>query len=72
LPAAADASHTAALPDPTFNHARGCEIKIEYARNHGLGGVMIWELAQDYFPADLAGRRHPLLQSIGVRNSLAK
>jgi hypothetical protein len=33
---------------------------------------MIWELAQDYFPAEPAGRRHPLLQSIGVRNSLAK
>jgi GH18 family chitinase len=22
--------------------------KVSYARNHGLGGVMVWEIAQDH------------------------
>jgi hypothetical protein len=33
---------------------------VSYARNRHLGGVMIWELAQDHH----AGQLDPLLQSI--------
>jgi chitinase len=48
----------------SYDDARACQAKISYARNHGLGGVMIWELAQDYFAAQPAGQRNPLFQSI--------
>ena len=44
----------------TFDDSRSCQAKIAYARNLGLGGVMIWELAQDHQP----GRPDPLLQAI--------
>jgi GH18 family chitinase len=33
---------------------------VSYARNHGLGGIMIWELAQDHTP----GTSDPLLQAV--------
>jgi len=39
---------------------RTCQTKVSYARNRGLGGVMIWELAQDHH----SGQPDPLLQSI--------
>jgi chitinase len=44
----------------SFDDARACQCKVSYARNRGLGGVMIWELAQDH----TAGRPDPLLQTI--------
>jgi len=34
----------------SFDDQRTCQAKISYARNHGLGGIMIWELAQDHQP----------------------
>jgi chitinase len=40
--------------------ARGCQTKVSYARNHNLGGVMIWELAQDHTP----NTPDPLLQAV--------
>jgi chitinase len=48
----------------SYDDQHTCQAKISYARNQKLGGVMIWELAQDYFPTQPAGQRHPLLQSI--------
>jgi chitinase len=44
----------------SFDNQRTCQAKVSYARNHALGGVMIWELAQDH----TASLPDPLLQSI--------
>lgn len=44
----------------SYDDQRTCQSKVSYARNHGLGGVMIWELTQDH----RAGQPDPLLQSI--------
>jgi chitinase len=44
----------------SYDDQRTCQSKVSYARNHGLGGVMIWELAQDY----QSGQPDPLLQAL--------
>jgi chitinase len=44
----------------TYDDERSCQAKVSYARNHGLGGVMIWELGQDH----QSGRPDPLLQAV--------
>ena len=44
----------------SYDDTRTCQSKVSYARNRHLGGVMIWELAQDHH----AGQPDPLLQSI--------
>jgi chitinase len=44
----------------SYEDARACQSKVIYARNRHLGGVMIWELAQDHH----ASQPDPLLQSI--------
>jgi chitinase len=44
----------------SYDDTRTCQSKVSYARNRHLGGVMIWELAQDH----QAGQPDPLLQSI--------
>jgi chitinase len=44
----------------TYDDQRTCQSKVSYARNHGLGGVMIWELAQDH----QNGQADPLLEAI--------
>jgi len=49
----------------SYDDQHTCQAKVSYARNHGLGGVMIWELAQDY----QAGQPDPLLET--VKQSLA-
>lgn len=46
----------------SFDDEHATEAKVSYARNVGLGGIMIWELSQDYEPG--AKLRHPLLRSI--------
>ena len=38
--------------------------KVQYGRNAGLGGFMIWELAAAYFGNRPVGERHPLLSAI--------
>ncbi len=49
----------------SYDDQRTCQAKVSYARNRGLGGVMIWELAQDHTP----DTPDPLLQA--VKQSLA-
>jgi chitinase len=49
----------------SYEDPRACQAKVSYARNHGLGGVMIWELAQDY----QGGQPDPLL--LAVKQALA-
>ncbi len=44
----------------SYEDPRACQAKVSYARNHGLGGVMIWELAQDH----QSGQPDPLLQAV--------
>lgn len=44
----------------SYDDPRTCQAKVSYARNRNLGGVMIWELAQDYTPNKPA----PLLQAV--------
>ncbi len=48
----------------SYDDQRTCQAKISYVRNHNLGGVMIWEIAQDYSPTAPVGQRAPLLQAI--------
>ena len=44
----------------SYDDQRTCQAKVSYVRNHSLGGVMIWELAQDHTP----NLPDPLLQAI--------
>ena len=44
----------------SYDDQRTCQSKVSYARNTQLGGVMIWELAQDHH----SGQPDPLLQAI--------
>jgi chitinase len=44
----------------SYDDPRACQCKVSYVRNRGLGGIMIWELAQDYVP----GQPAPLVQAI--------
>jgi len=44
----------------SYDDQRTCQSKVSYARNRRLGGVIIWELAQDHH----AGQPDPLLQAI--------
>jgi hypothetical protein len=37
---------------------------VSYARNQGLGGVMIWEIGQGYRATQPSGQRDPLLQAV--------
>ena len=53
----------------SYDDEHACQAKVSYARNRGLGGVMIWELGEGYRPGKPAGQRDPLLQA--VKQSLA-
>lgn len=44
----------------SYDDPRTCQAKISYARNHKLGGIMLWELAQDHTP----GSPDPLLEAV--------
>jgi GH18 family chitinase len=44
----------------SYDDTRACQAKVSFARNRGLGGVMIWELAQDH----IANQMDPLLNAI--------
>ena len=53
----------------SYDNATSCQTKVSYCRNRGLGGIMIWELSQDFFPDQIKGQQSPLLQALS--NSLA-
>jgi chitinase len=53
----------------SYDDERTCQVKVSYARNRGLGGVMIWELSLDFFPAQTGAQRAPLLDAL--KQSLA-
>lgn len=48
----------------SYDDIRACQSKVSYARNRGLGGVMIWELGTGYRSTQPEGQRDPLLQAI--------
>jgi chitinase len=48
----------------SYDDEHSTEAKVSYARNNSLGGLMIWELSQDYEATAPAGQRNPLLQSV--------
>ena len=49
----------------SYDDQRTCQAKVSYARNHALGGVMIWELAQDH----TSGQTSPLI--LAIKQALA-
>jgi chitinase len=48
----------------SYDDTLACQTKVSYARNRGLGGIMIWELSQDYFANQSAGQQSPLVQAL--------
>jgi len=48
----------------SFDDETTCARKVAYARNKGIGGVMIWEIGGGYRSDQPAGQRNPLLQAI--------
>jgi chitinase len=53
----------------SYDDPTACQTKISFARNLHLGGIMIWELSQDYFPTQPAAQRQPLVTTL--KQSLA-
>ncbi len=58
----------------SYDDARLSREKVLYARSHGLGGVIIWELGDGYRASQPAGKRDTLLQAVkeAVREPVAK
>jgi chitinase len=48
----------------SYDDGRACQSKVSYARNLHLGGLMIWELSQDYFANQPGGQRTPLTTAL--------
>lgn len=48
----------------SFDDARLVREKVLYARTHGLGGVIIWELGGGYRDSRPAGQKDALLQAV--------
>ncbi len=48
----------------SYDDVTACQTKVSYARNRGLGGIMIWELSQDYFSSQSAGQQSPLVEAL--------
>ena len=50
----------------SYDDQRACLCKVNYAKSHGLGGIMIWELAQDHEPAQSDSLVQALKQALGT------
>lgn len=48
----------------SYDDIHSCQAKVSYARNLHLGGLMIWELSQDYDSSQPAGQRTPLITAV--------
>jgi len=48
----------------SYDDEHTCQAKVSYARNHNLGGLMIWEITQGHRASEPIGQRDPLLQAI--------
>ncbi len=47
-----------------YDDERVCAEKVAYAKAHGLGGVMLWDLGSGYRASQPPGRREPLLLAV--------
>ena len=50
----------------SYDDEEAIRQKALYVRSKGLGGVFIFEVSGDYFPARPAGQRHPLMSAAKV------
>ena len=48
----------------SFDNLQTCVEKVLYARNKGIGGVIIWELGGGYRSSLPAGKRDSMMQAI--------
>ena len=48
----------------SYDDTKSCQTKLSYIRNLHLGGLMIWELSQDYSSSQPAGQRTPLTTAL--------
>jgi chitinase len=48
----------------SYDDTESCQTKLSYVRNLHLGGLMIWELSQDYSSTQPAGQRTPLTTAL--------
>lgn len=48
----------------SYDDERSIEGKGSYARDLGLGGVIIWEIHEGYLASAAAGRHTPLLAAV--------
>ncbi len=48
----------------SYDDERLITDKVQFARSHGLGGIMIWELGQGYRRKQPVGERNPLLDAL--------
>lgn len=48
----------------SYDDEKSIRSKINYTRQKGIGGVIIWELSGGYFKDKPAGQRDPLLQAV--------
>jgi chitinase len=48
----------------SYDDTLACQSKVSYARNLHLGGLMIWELSQDYFSTHPGGQSTPLTAAL--------
>lgn len=48
----------------SYDDERACAAKVTYARDHHLGGLMIFDLGNGYRPFQSAGEQDPLLKTI--------
>lgn len=50
----------------SYDDAGSIAAKVAYLRRHGLGGAILWTIAQGHLPDRPPGQRDPLLQAIGA------
>jgi chitinase len=48
----------------SFNDERAIYAKINFMKEKGLGGFIIWELSADYLPNNSEGKQRPLMKAI--------
>lgn len=48
----------------TYDDAQSIAAKGAFAKANGLGGTIVWTVAQGYLPSQPAGQRDPLVQAI--------
>jgi chitinase len=54
----------------SFENETSLQLKVDYAQDHGYGGVIIWQLAGGYRPDRPAGSRDELMQAIKIAAGL--